>query len=228
LKKLAIVGAEPLTRSNAPFDDKTFDIWAISNWAAAPWMLRSDAVIELHKPKLYMNHPKDATYWDWLQTTKIPVYMQAVDSRIKSSVEYPLAEIMAMVNVSTNGESAKVLNSSIAYAIALAVHHGYEYIEVYGVEMSNSSEYRSQQPVFMFWVGFAAGMGVELHINCTQALLLQPLYGYEDMLNNEKLHGYINGLKEQLESIKVDELEVKKREYMVEGALLLARQLLDD
>lgn len=60
-----------------------------------------------------------------------------------------------------------------------------------------------------------------MNINCTQDLFMQPLYGYEDMLNNDKLHSYIGGLKDQLN-------DAKKQEYMIEGALQLARQLLDD
>ena len=221
--KLAIVGAEPRTRSNAPWDDTTFDIWAISNWANAPWMKRSDAVIEIHKPAVYMNHPNDANYWTWLQAATEPVvYMQKEDVMVPGSELYPLDGILKMLaDMKVDNQDVKPLNSSIAYAIALAVYRGYKTIDIYGVEMSNSSEYRSQQPMFAFWTGFAAGRGIALNINCTQALFVQPLYGYEDMLNNEKLHGYIDGLKEQ-------QAESQKQNYMIDGALQLARQLLDD
>lgn len=222
MKKLAIVGAEPLTRNNAPFNDEDYDIWAISNWANADWMLRCSAVIEVHKPKLYMNHPKDAEYWNWLQNTDIPVYMQDIDSNVKASVKYPLDDVLDLVgSLKIYDEEARPLNSSIAYAIGLALLQGYKEIDIYGVEMSNSSEYRSQQPMFTFWVGVAAGMGATININCTQALFVQPLYGYEDMMNNEKIHSYINGLKDQLES-------AKKQEYMIEGALQVCRQLLEE
>ena len=222
MNKLAIVGAEPRTRNNAPWNSKDYDIWAISNWAAADWMISCDAVIEIHKPQVYTNHPNDPAYWDWLQTSSVSVYMQNVDNRVPGSVEYPLDAVREMLSrMNVNGNDVNVLNSSIAYALALAIHKGYKHIDIYGVEMSNSSEYRSQQPMFAFWVGFAAGHGVTVNINCTQDLFMQPLYGYEDMLNNDKLHSYIGGLKDQLN-------DAKKQEYMIEGALQLARQLLDD
>jgi hypothetical protein len=220
-KKVAIVGAEPLTRDDAPFDNHEYEIWAISNWANADWMKRCDQVIEIHKPEVYKDHPNDPSYWGWLQNTDIPVVMQSPDPDIKNSCYYPLGEIREMLSgFWVKGKPAQALNSSIAYAIALAVLQNYSVIDVYGVEMSNSSEYRSQQPIFAFWIGFAAGKGIKLNVNCTQDLFVQPLYGYEDMMNNEKLHSYINGLKEQQD-------ELKRQENMVEGALTLARQLLD-
>lgn len=221
MKKLAIVGAEPQTRDNAPWDDSSFDIWAISNWAAADWMKRCDAVIEIHKPELYQNHPKDPIYWNWLKTTKTPVYMQLWDENVPASIEYPLREVLAMLPMKVKGLAARPLNSSIAFALGLAILKGYKDIDLYGIEMAASSEYRSQQPIFSFWVGFAAGRGVNLNINCTHKLFVQPLYGYEEMLNNDKIHSYINGMKEQ-------QAELLKQSHMLEGALALARQLVEE
>jgi hypothetical protein len=223
-KKLAIVGAEPRTRDNAPYDNPDYDIWAISNWANAPWMKRCTAVIEIHKPSLYMNHPLDPGYWEFLQATDTPVYMQTADDRISNAVVYPLEDVLDVLadlgNLKINGRDPQTLNSSIVYAIGLAILQGYEVINIYGVEMANSSEYRSQQPMFTFWVGFAAGRGIDLNINCTEGLFIQPLYGYEDMMNTEKLHKLMDGMKQQLE-------DKTKEKHMIEGALMLARQLLD-
>lgn len=221
MNKLVIVGAEPRTRGNAPWEDSNCDIWTISNWANADWAKRVSAVVEIHKPELYKQHPLDDKYWDWLQNGSVPVYMQAVDPLVPSAQVYPLDDVLSMLKkLKVNGKDARPLNSSIAFALSLGILMGYKEIDVFGVEMSNSSEYRSQQPIFAFWVGFAAGRGVKLNINCTQDLFIQPLYGYEDMLNNEKLHSYINGLKEQ-------QAEVLRQNHMIEGALQLARQLLD-
>ena len=229
MNKLAIIGAEPLTRNNAPWDDMSFDIWTISNWANADWAKRVSASIEIHKPKLYKDHPLDAKYWEYLVNTDVPVIMQETDRDVKSSCVFPLSEIKNLTkNVIVKGQQAQILNSSICYCIALAILQNYEQIDVYGVEMSNSSEYRSQQSAFTFWVGFAAGRGVKLNINCTQALLLQPLYGYEDTMNNDKIHSYINGIKEDQAKLDAKQAELKKQSNMMEGALMLARQLLEE
>lgn len=185
-------------------------------------MKRVDLVVEIHKPELYKNHPKDDKYWDWLKGTKTPVVMQSPDPEVKSAALYPLSATLGFLDgIKIKGKDARPLNSSIVFAIALAILEGYKVIDIYGVEMSNSSEYRSQQPIFAFWVGFAAGRGIKLNINCTEGLFIQPLYGYEDMLNNEKIHGYINGLKEQ-------QAELLRQSHMVDGAILFARQLLDE
>ena len=223
MKKLAIVGAEPRTRGNAPYDNPEYDIWAISNWANAEWMKRCDAVIEVHNPHLYKNHPKDAQYWDWLQENEnATVYMQSPDKLVKQSVEMPLEDLRALTeNIKVMGLNAKVINSSIAFALSLAIHLEYEEIEIYGAEMAHSSEYRSQQPIFAFWVGYAAGKGISLNINCSEGLFFQPLYGYESMYNNEKMHSFLNGLKEQ-------KAELLKQTHMVEGAEQMIRQLLDE
>jgi len=222
MNKLAIVGAEPRTRGNAPYDDSSYDIWAVSNWANAEWMKRCTAVIEVHKSEVYTNHSYDPNYWSFLQETELPVYMQTKDKLIKNSIEYPLEDILGELGVlKINGRAPQMLNSSISYAIGLAIWLGYGEIDIYGVEMTNSSEYRSQQPAFTFWVGFAAGLGIDININCTEGLFIQPLYGYEDMLNTEKLHKLMDGMKQQLE-------DKEKEKNMIEGALMLARQLLDD
>ena len=229
MNKLAIVGAEPLTRDHAPWDDMSFDIWTISNWANAEWAKRVTASIEIHKPKLYNNHPLDPGYWEYLVNTDAPVLMQDHDGDVKSSLVYPLAQIKDLTSkVIVKGQQAQILNSSITYCIALAILRGYKQIDVYGVEMSNSSEYRSQQSAFTFWVGFAAGRGIQLNINCTQALLVQPLYGYEDSMNNDKLHSYIEGIKEDQAKIEAQQAELLRQSNLMEGAMMLARQLLEE
>lgn len=224
LKKLAIVGAEPLTRDNAPWDDQEYEIWVFNEWATQEWCKRFDAVLQMHTKDVYQNvyNKRSPGYWDWLKSKRgKPVYMQDVDPDVPDSKKYPLDKVLTLLeNVKTKGVKPKPLNSTVAYAISLGILQDYNVIDIYGVEMSNSSEYHSQQPLFAFWVGLAAGKGIQLNVNCTQGLFVQPLYGYEDMRQNEKLHGYINGLKEQ-------QAEAQKQANMIEGALTLARQLLD-
>ena len=223
MKKLAIVGAQERTRNNAPFDNPEYDIWVVSNWANAEWAKRVDAVIEVHNQGIYKNHPKDPAYWYWLQNNETAtVYMQYPDKSVPRSVEMPIEELQALTdNLHVLGQSAQVINSSIAFALALAIHLGYEQIDIYGVEMAASSEYRSQQPIFAFWVGYAAGKGIKLNVNCTEGLFIQPLYGYESMYNNEELHNYLSGLKEQ-------EAETMKQKFMIDGAMQIIRQLIGE
>ena len=178
-KRLAIVGAHELSRDNAPWDDLSYEIWAISNYARADWMRRLDAVIEIHKPVLYQNHPADHEYWDWLQRTELPVYMLDPSDEIQNVRVYPLESIRHVLlrNIYVHGKPVTNLGSSIDFAMALAIYMQYPVIDVYGVEMGIDSKYVTQRPGFAFWAGLAAGRGLTVNINCTDGLFPETIYG---------------------------------------------------
>jgi hypothetical protein len=224
MNRLVIAGAEPHTRDNAPFGERGYDVWTFADWGCKEWAKFATAIIEIHRPhgtSGYTEHPRSPEYWEWLQNTDKPVYMYPADSRIKNSIEYPLDEVKAMLgNMKNKGMDFQPLNSSLAYAIALGIYQGYEQIDIYGVELTNSSEYRSQQPMFTFWVGFAGGRGIKLNINCTDGLFIQPLYGIEQMYNNDIIHKYIEDIeKQQTEALQI--------EWAAKGALQVLRSLLE-
>lgn len=222
--KLAIVGAEPHTRDNAPWENAEYDIWTFADWGPKEWVKRCDALIEIHRPtgrSGYTEHPRSPEYWGWLQKTETPVYMYPADPRIKNSVDYPLDSVLAMLKHANNKSRAfQPLNSSLAYALALGVLKKYPQIDVYGVEMTHSSEYRSQQPIFAFWVGFAAGRGIKLNIQCTEGLFIQPLYGIEELYNNDLVHQYIVDIEKQRE-------DAEHVRWAADGALQVLRSLLE-
>ena len=178
-KKLAIAGAHELTRGNVPWNDPDYDIWAISNYANAPWMKRCDAVIEVHKPMIYQHHPADKWYWKFLQGTDLPVYMLDLHLDIKNAKPYPFYSIREKLlsNVFVHGKPVTNLGSSIDFALALAIFLEYQVIDVYGVEMGIDTQYVTQRPGFAFWVGLAAGRGITVNINCTDGIFPDTIYG---------------------------------------------------
>lgn len=222
MKKVAIVGAQELTREKAPFGDTEYDIWSFADWICSSWLKRCTGLFEIHLPNVYMNHPRTPQYWDTLQKTEIPVWMYPVaDPRVPGSVLFPMQEILDMIALGkTNGERFKPLNSSVAYAMALAIYLEYEVIDVYGVEMAHSSEYMSQQPIFAFWSGVAVGKGIQLNINCSQGLFVQPLYGLEDVTETAKIYSMMEAIKKQI-------ADAEKIKLMGDGALQLARNLVN-
>ena len=177
--RLAIVGAHDLTRDNAPWDDMSCEIWAISNYARADWMRRCDAVIEIHKPVVYQHHPDDKKYWNFLKATDKPVYMLDMHEDVANVRRYPLEEIKTNLlrHVFVHGKPITNLGSSIDFALALAIHQQYPVIDVYGVEMGIDTKYITQRPGFAFWVGLAAGRGITVNINCTDGLFPEAIYG---------------------------------------------------
>ena len=223
MKKVAIVGAQELTRNNAPFEDESFEIWSISDWILSDWLKRCDVLIEIHQSGQYMNHPRTPRYWNTLLETDIPVYMYPVpDPRLKKARPYPLDGVLGMVSTGSNqGKAFKPLNSSIAYAMALAIYQGYEQIDVYGVELAAESEYAQQRHIFAFWAGVAAAKGIKLNVNCSDGLLSQPLYGFEDTAEREKISAMMKEVRRQ----KDDAEQVK---LMAEGALQFAQALLEE
>lgn len=178
MKKLAIVGSGPVTRSNAPFDDSAFDVWVFNEAANSEWCKRWTACFQMHEPEIYRGHnTKDPKHWEWLQKEHgKPIYMQEIDHLVPDSVRYPLEDALKLAGV-------QMFTTTFAYMAALAILQGYEVIKIFGVELS-ASEYEYQANGYLFWFGFLRGrLGVE---NVDSAVLYldknifhAPLYGYE-------------------------------------------------
>lgn len=225
--KLAIVGAEEQTRHLAPWDDPDYEIWVFNEFATAEWCKRWDALLQIHTPSVYQNlyNKRNLNYWAWLQEKHgKPIYMQHVDPLVPDSVKFPLDEIneKLLTSLTWDGNRVAPYRASIAFAIALAVYQGrFEQIDIFGVELTATNEYRSQKHNFAFWVGLATGRGQRVNLRCSRATFDQSMYGYEEFMQEEKIQSYINGMEAQL-------VELEERTLMVKGALALARQMLDD
>ena len=182
MKKLAIVAASKLTRNNAPFSDNSFDIWGIHKHMKAPWMKRCDAGIEIHSEEAIKDHrtkKQNKEYLEWLQETDTLIY--TLHFKLKNSKPYPLEAIKKELlgNILQHGKPVQNFNSSIDFALALAIHLGYKEIEVYGVELSSKDEFLYQRPGFAFWVALAGGRGIQIDVKCADGQFDKNLYiGY--------------------------------------------------
>lgn len=98
---------------------------------------------------------------------------------------YPLNEIVKAFGTD-------YFNSTVDYALALAIHEGWKQVDLYGVNMANMTEYSHQKPGAEFWVGYAMGRGIKVNIHGKMSSLLKThdgkIYGYGtrqgDLLNN--------------------------------------------
>ena len=178
LRKLAICGSHPATRENAPWDDLSFEIWLFNEAAQKPSVYkRWDGLLQIHAEKVYssLTNWVNADHWAWLQQDHGPgkrIFMGEADPRVPNSVKYPLDEILAMTPY-------RYLRSSPAMALALGIYLGYPEIWLYGSELSSGTEYAYQATNYAFWIGFAHGRGIDLHLECWQSEFNQPIYGYE-------------------------------------------------
>ncbi len=176
-RPLAIVGSHSATRELAPYDDPRFEIWLFNESAMKAEIYRRwDALLQIHLPEVYtsLENWVNKDHWNWLQQDHgdKKIYLQDIDLRVPNSVKYPLDGILSMVPY-------RYLRSSPAMALALAIYLGYKEIWLYGSELSSNTEYAYQATNYAFWIGFAHGRGIDLHLECWQAEFNQPIYGYE-------------------------------------------------
>jgi hypothetical protein len=148
------------------------------------WCKRSDVVFQMHDPIIWKNpqNRNDKTHADWLKSGNTPaIIMQEAYEEVPKAVKYPLDEVIKKF-----GEvSRKFFTSSVALGLALAAHYGYKRIEMYGIEMEFGSEYFEQRDAVTFWMGIAAGCGIEVIEHC-KFLSFRPLYGYDGKVTVDK------------------------------------------
>lgn len=207
MKKLAIVGTHPGTRSNAPFDDPNVDIWVFNESAQTTpefypnepekqWCKRWDAVLQLHKKEVYASPTNwvNNRHWEWLQRDhgdKV-IFLQEEDPRVPNGVKYPLDEIIESVP----GANYRWFMSTPAYAVALAIYKGYKDIGLFGLDMSSNTEYGYQLMNFVFWIGVCHGMGINLYEVSNKKYFSEKLYGFEGEIQIP--HNYFEKRKEEL------------------------------
>ena len=189
--KVAIVGTHSKTRSLAPYDDPSVDIWVLNESATdAPdgerWVKRCDAVFQMHDPMVFesLHNLSDPKHYEWLrQPHEFPIWMQEANPDIPASVKYPREEMKEELFCNfyqgLKQKDREVYDSSMDFAIALAVHLGYKEIQIYGVEVEADTEYLRQREGIKFWHGYALGRGITVRTYCGDAMFDRPVYGYE-------------------------------------------------
>lgn len=181
-KTLAIVGSAD-TRSQFGFERTDCDIWVFNEAAGqAKWCTRADAVFQMHQPTVWRSstNRNDPKHYEWLQNTDIPVYMLDHYDDVPASAVYPLKDIREYLP-----NTERYFTSSVAFAIALGIYKQYKRIEVYGVEMATGTEYGHQRHGVYYWLGVAAGKGIDIVFH-SNTMFLEPLYGYEGNTRIEK------------------------------------------
>lgn len=193
MNKLAIVGSHPDTRMNAPWDDLSFDIWAINEAVEVYHYPRWTACFQMHRPQNYTAaknwvdefRGEHTNHWAWLQKNHGPdktIWMQEVDERVPNSKKYPLDEIVAILP----GADLRWFTSTVSYMLALGLYLGYKEISIYGVELSSNTEYSYQLHNWQYWVGVAKGTGVRINLESGQMHFSDRLYAYEGEVQIER------------------------------------------
>ncbi len=171
---LAIVGNHRETLFDAPYHDGITEIWAFNSGAMS--MQRIDVAFQMHPREIIAEESKK--YNLWLRSCGIPIYMKNKYDYIPSSVAYPYAKVYELTkHVQLRFKQLRYFTSSFPFALALAIIEGRPKISVYGIELNIGTEYEEQRECFAFWIGFTAGRGIELDINCATGIFDKPIYG---------------------------------------------------
>lgn len=155
--KVAVVGLASATHDEAPWDDPSWEKWGLP-WDAGYWA-RCSRLFEMHDLRLLESEAskRGAHYLDLLRGVWVPLYMQESYESIPSAQRYPFEDVARTLG-------KPYWNSSIAYAMALAIHEGASEIGVYGVQMDATDEYSYQRYNMEWLIGLAEGRGIKVHI----------------------------------------------------------------
>lgn len=207
--KVAILGTVP-HKLMAPFNDLSFDIWAIAHACLGDPLPRVDRIFEIHKEDEWRKWLSDGA---WQRHPNVPVYMQKVFPDVPNSLPFPYDDLVAKFKIFDDRAEVNFTNS-ISEMIAMAIDEGYKEIHVYGVNMSHHTEYGTQKPSCEYYLGLAKGMGIKIYVPPVSDLMKTNfIYGrdeeeqaamvakVEDRLNflNQQYNSYM-AQRQQIES----------------------------
>lgn len=212
-KTVRILAAGPATRHFCPWDEEA-EIWSLNRfWRAVdektgePWVKRWDRWFEIHQPSVHLAENDGTTkpHIDWLLAEHdFPIYFLQEADKYPSGVQYPLADIIP--------EFRGCLTSSIGYMVALAIHEGFDRIELYGVEMVQGSEYYWQKSGLLRLLGRAEGEFIDVYTPPNSSLLRDVMYGMDD----KEAH-YDNWLRIKLHEVKKAGFLINKHLHTASG-----------
>lgn len=206
MKSVALVGLAETTR-DAVLRSDADEKWVL-NWSYKYDFIKKsgfDRLFEMHPIWLYIDNdkpeyqkPKD--HWKWLQKSHpFPIYMLRDIPSIPSCINYPIDEVTddifgdRLIIVEWQGEKhvydkekgryikhkSDMYGSSFDYMMALAIHEGFDLIELYGFEMGGDTEYHYQRDSAHYFLGVANGRGITVERQQNSVLMKSKRYGYE-------------------------------------------------
>jgi hypothetical protein len=168
-KKVAIIGFTN-SRKLAPWDDGEWEIWCINALYKFKDITRVTRWFDLHDREKIDPH-RLAQYAKFAESN-VPVYLQQEWPDIPTSVEFPADELRLRFG-------RRYFTNTISWLIAYAIHLGMEEIGIWGVDMSQDTEYRHQRPNVEYFIGVAEGLGIKVTVPESSDLMMATHeYGY--------------------------------------------------
>ncbi len=173
-RRIALIGYAPNVRLT-PWSDPNIEIWGLND---QPWtMPRIDVLFEIHTPYVI----KAEGHWDRMKALTIPVFMQDHYDEIPTSIKYPMDVVTQSFLLEGMEKPYLTCSASLMLAVALLSQPRPVQIDIYGIDMAQTHEFREQRPSCEYFLGFAAGMGIKVTVQPTSDLMkTRFIYGFED------------------------------------------------
>lgn len=205
-RRVAILGFAPGYKE-APFDDPQTEIWGLNE--LYKYVPRWDRWFEIHGTDVLGETKREPTnaeaqrHLAWLRQQPAgakPIYMNPAviadrGAELPAAVPFPLERLIARFG--------RYFTSTIACMLALAIDEGFDEIGLYGIDLSSDKEYLEQRPCAEYFLGLARGMGRQVVIASSSALLksdalygFEPRAGEEDVVSESYLRARIRATRE--------------------------------
>lgn len=232
MKTVALVGSGATTMY-AVKDSKADEVWSLSwmyDQTIYPDVLpRMDRMFELHPFWYFQLSDKTEliNHWRWMQQEHdYPVYIQKEEEgvTIPSGVVFPFDDINddlfggRLLSLMPDGtyEEDLYYSCSISFMVALAIYEKFDAIELYGMEMQTTTEYKYQVPGANFMTGLAVGRGIKIIRPKNSTFARGALYAYEvaQMITRSQLDSGLEDYTKQLKN-EIAKMNVLKGKYQV-------------
>jgi hypothetical protein len=177
-KKVAIIGKASNSQMLAPYEDKSWEIWGLSN--AYMEIPRWDVWFELHDWEYHRR--VNPQHYEWLTKNHgKPLYAFEANYCGSKSLKFPLDEVMGMFGNHFNGlPQFRYWTNSPSYMMALAMLQGATTIGLWGIDMAMQDEYAYQRPSCELMIGACLAKGINIVIPPEASLCkCRRLYGYD-------------------------------------------------
>lgn len=173
VKKVALCGTHFQTLEQAPFDDKTWEIWGQAHRYGNEKFPRLDVGFEPHVLSQIQDFlPNYKDYVEWLQKPDIKVYVRPdMQAMFKGCESFPVSAAKKLMG-------REYFASTFSFMMCKAILDKVDEIGLYGINLTADEEYYYQRPNMEYLIGLAQGKGIKITIPKQSALLsLGYVYG---------------------------------------------------
>jgi len=187
--RVAIVGLGPsatdffrLAEGLGNWQTKYDEVWTINGFANVLQCTRGFAMddVRVQERRAAGGNKKIARMLEAFKKAQVPIYTSRTHPDYPALIEFPLEAVL------NSGPGVRdYFNSTIAYAIALAVHERAESIDIFGADYTFPDRHIAEKGrgCCEYWLGVASARGIKIGIPPTSSMMdsdcKETLYGYD-------------------------------------------------